>query len=78
MNWKVLGLPSPICVAHTTKIQCAHCDEVNATSQNYPAASETVLTPTTELWQWDMLDMGANYATINGNRYATLFLIKHT
>eukprot|EP00961_Rhodomonas_salina_P057117 768033-Rhodomonas_salina.1 len=37
----------------------------------------TCVTPQATV-QWDMLDMGADYETLQGNRYATLFVVKRT
>eukprot|EP00961_Rhodomonas_salina_P157749 2123537-Rhodomonas_salina.1 len=78
MAGKVRGMPRPVRIACATKVNCTHCYEANAVRQDYPTASDLPLTAETELWQWDMLDMGKNYATINGNSYATIFLVKRT
>eukprot|EP00961_Rhodomonas_salina_P074402 999398-Rhodomonas_salina.2 len=78
LNSKVKGLPRTLLTSRATKVQCCFCDEANAVRQDYPAASDTVHTADNELWQWDMLDMGTENATIDGNQYATVFLVKHT
>eukprot|EP00961_Rhodomonas_salina_P190240 2566709-Rhodomonas_salina.1 len=78
MAAKVCGMPCPVRVACATKVNCSHCYEANTVLQDYPTASDSRLTAETELWQWDMLDMGENYATTNGNSYSTIFLVKRT
>eukprot|EP00961_Rhodomonas_salina_P275993 3728480-Rhodomonas_salina.1 len=70
LNCKVKGLQRDVRSSRATK--------ANATSQDFPPASYTVHTAGAELWQWDMLDMGTDNATIDGNRYATLILVKLT
>eukprot|EP00961_Rhodomonas_salina_P235154 3178547-Rhodomonas_salina.1 len=44
MTGKVRGMPRPVRVARSTKVNCAHCDEANAVRQDYPAASDSRLT----------------------------------
>eukprot|EP00961_Rhodomonas_salina_P118325 1592458-Rhodomonas_salina.1 len=79
MNGKVKGLPRAL---HNTRVthtsHCSGCAEANSIHQNYPDAATTVHTADSDLWQWDMLNMGAEYATIQGNCYATLILVKCT
>eukprot|EP00961_Rhodomonas_salina_P262949 3553507-Rhodomonas_salina.2 len=81
MNGKVRGPPLAI---HNTRVthcsHCAWCDEANATvtRQNFNDASDTIYTKEHDLWQWDMLEMGEQYQTIDGNRYATIFVSRAT
>eukprot|EP00961_Rhodomonas_salina_P114047 1534301-Rhodomonas_salina.1 len=75
MNGKVRGLPRPIRNTRTThKSFCSSCDEANATRQNFSDSSDTVYTKDADLWQWDMFEMGEEYLTLDGNRYATIFV----
>eukprot|EP00961_Rhodomonas_salina_P006333 85749-Rhodomonas_salina.1 len=80
MNGKVKGLPRPMLHtrARATHVPCSECPEANATRRPFPPASTTSHTIDSELWQWDMMDMGSDHATIDCNRYATIFLVKHT
>eukprot|EP00961_Rhodomonas_salina_P154452 2080525-Rhodomonas_salina.1 len=79
MNRKVKGLPRAICNTRVTHAShCSGCAEANSVHQNYPDASTTVHSTDSDLWQWDMLDMGADYETLQGNSYATLFVVKQT
>eukprot|EP00961_Rhodomonas_salina_P281771 3807582-Rhodomonas_salina.1 len=60
MNCKVKGLPRALhntSVTHTS--HCSGCSEASSIHQNYPDAATTVHTAYSDLWQWDMLDMGA-------------------
>lgn len=52
------------------------CDEAKATRNPYPPQSTHLDTTDTDMWQWDLIDMGADCLTINDNCYASLFLIR--
>eukprot|EP00961_Rhodomonas_salina_P213096 2877946-Rhodomonas_salina.2 len=70
--------PDSESITGTVPVHLRTFPTANATRQDFPPASDTVHTAGAELWQWDMLDMGADNATIDGNSYATLILVKHT
>eukprot|EP00961_Rhodomonas_salina_P125529 1690886-Rhodomonas_salina.1 len=80
LNCKVDGLVRDIRATRATHVPgpCNCCSEANAIRQDFPDALGTWYTQGRDLWQWDMLDMGTDNLTINGNRYATVVTNKLT
>eukprot|EP00961_Rhodomonas_salina_P200939 2710790-Rhodomonas_salina.1 len=53
---------------------CHCCQDAKATRNDYPPACET-WADGPDRWNMDMFDMGEDFKTIHGNRYATMVVI---
>ena len=77
-NNKVRGLPRNLSSSRQVRVNCCVCDAANSTHADYPHASENIDDNGREVWHWDLLDMGEEWKTINGNRYATVIVNRRT
>ena len=75
LNCQVRGLPRPLRHTKHTHLPCGTCSQAKSVKSPFQDASQN---DDRDLWHWDMLDMGENHKTLNGNRYATFFVIRKT
>eukprot|EP00961_Rhodomonas_salina_P024877 335118-Rhodomonas_salina.1 len=80
MNDKVRGLARRIRVNKRTQTPCpSHtCTAANAKHNPFPDPSPHLDHPNKCVWHMDLFDMGDNFRTLGGNRYATFFVVRGT